>query len=273
MPRTNMRLWKGTGNWSVPVTAAASLSLPQLAVYVMHHPRLVKRRRDMSSRLEQVSARDVTWVLCANKEDIERLSAPVSACLFQGPGVQASNGSRSIALKHLIAYEDMRRRNLSEALMLEDDAAIPPDLWHRLSARWASRPDDADIFWLGGGFQGKDLQKHPLVDASFCDSQFAIRGRSLRIELECVRRRNMKDHIPRFITSAAYVMTRRGAASMQGWPVRGPSDKVISDVNYLCRPSVHSSVRNQSECHLLSQYGPHRWFVGTQSNETKTHIL
>ena len=81
-----------------------------LAVYMVHEPRLLARRRALRAQLAALGARDVTWVECANREDVAALSPTQAACLFQGPRVPAANGTRSLALKHLIAYDDVADR-------------------------------------------------------------------------------------------------------------------------------------------------------------------
>ena len=71
----------------------------------------------------------------------------------------------------------VRARGVPEALVIEDDALLPPELWARLAeptsvaaltnasplsdtrlsprprlaAPGAARPPDSEIFWLGGG--------------------------------------------------------------------------------------------------------------------------
>lgn len=153
--------FRAASNWSVTVNSTTSALQPQLAVFVMHYPRLRERRRLMHEQLAAMSAKDVTWMLCANREDVELLSPSAAACLFQGregwAELPPSNGSRSIALKHLLAFEVVRSRNLPEALILEDDAVLPLDLWWMLASPWAARPSDAHILWLGGGHRNQNL--------------------------------------------------------------------------------------------------------------------
>ena len=76
-PRSN---FKPTSNWSVSVNATTSAKQPQLPVFVMHYPRLRERRRLMHEQLAAMSAADVTWMLCANREDVELLTPSAASC-------------------------------------------------------------------------------------------------------------------------------------------------------------------------------------------------
>ena len=105
---------------------------------------------------------DVTWVDCANREDIAALDAKSRRCLhpeyvphpwarkgdITHPSAFAmANGTLSLALKHQLAARDIRKRGVRAALVLEDDALVPPDLWRRLGD--LAVPADADVFYLG----------------------------------------------------------------------------------------------------------------------------
>lgn len=254
-------------NWSSSVNASTSEQQPQLPIFVMHHPAYRERHRWMRLQLSAISALDVTWVLCANREDVDSLTPAASACLFQG-AVQPSNGSRSIALKHLLAYQQLRLRNISEALVLEDDVMLPLDLWFVLQAPWARRPPDTDLFWLGGG-RIFNFDEHRFPQTSYCGLKYNDRR---RLFTYCVMNRSnwwtqYKTSEPRFITSASYVISRKGAASMQGWPVIGPSDKAISDGQYVCRRRFWGAAstchKDAGTCRLGAQYGTSRWVIQT----------
>lgn len=61
-------------------------------------------------------------------------------------------------------------------------------------------------------------------------------------------------------------MTRRGAQSWRGWPVRAPADLVLSRGDLLCRSHLGAQ-----QCHLWKQYGPARWFVIQQNVDGRSH--
>ena len=100
------------------------------AVYIMHAPFLRRRRALLESALAAAqTATRVVWMLCANREDVERLSAASRSCLLQRmppaalrrlPTLPARNGTDSLALKHLLAYHDMRERRVGAALIIEE---------------------------------------------------------------------------------------------------------------------------------------------------------
>ena len=51
-----------------------------LPILVTHYPPLSTRRAKLEDRLAALGARDVTWILCANREDVERLPPAVFNC-------------------------------------------------------------------------------------------------------------------------------------------------------------------------------------------------
>ena len=230
----------------------------------------------METRLvEAGTTANVTWVLCANREDIEAMSVPLRRCLVQertlAPGsLQMANGTLSLAFKHLLVYEDIRSLGLSAALVLEDDAAIPPSFWAQLTHPSATVPPDADIFWLGGGHRNANLGTHRSLSGSqYCGDALALKRlagapyRPLRpgtpTPLYCVYQREWHKP-PAFIGAHAYIMTARGAESFRGWPVRGPADLVLSKQDYLCWGG-------SARCHMRTQYGPARW-IGMRSSHS-----
>lgn len=204
-------------------------------VYIMHHPRLISRRTAMESWLTAAdTTAEVTWVLCANREDVDAFSHGTRSCLVQPVPAYSSrslgNGTVSLALKHALAYWDMRMRRLPTAVMLEDDAAIPANFWRLLMQPFCTIPQDAHIFWLGGGHRGLSLRNGSHVALSgtpFCatshlgpSSYDALLPAPSVDQPACVVRRNLWT-VPSFIGSVAYIMTQTGAEAMRGWPVRG----------------------------------------------------
>lgn len=227
---------------------------------MLHHPRLAQRRKLLTTSLEQIRASDVTWVLCANGEEV----VASTSCLFRHRDAPKAAGTRSLAVKHLIVYRDVRQRRLAEALVLEDDAIVPSDLWVSLAAPWSTRPLDAAIFWLGGvirggGHFGRTNTTH--TPSSFCGQRSmrtvvegaaaAVHGDmarsaptnrpsanatnvttqratsrvvACRPEVHCVHRRNLGS-IPAFIGAVGYIITSRGALAMANIGVLAPADK------------------------------------------------
>ena len=124
-----------------------------LPVYVAVVPVLAHRLATITRRLEAAGAPDVTFVECANREDVQRLPPAQRACLHPH-GVRTewtmpehlANGTLSLAVKHTLTFRDLLRRRLPAALMLEDDALVPASLWASLAPY--ALPCDADLFWL-----------------------------------------------------------------------------------------------------------------------------
>ena len=112
-----------------PVYAAVSRNLPQ-------------RRVRLEQKLAALGGSDVTLVLCADKQDVGRLDGAERQCVhpeyvatrrwFHRGGL--SNGTLSLALKHQIIYAEVARRGLEAALVVEDDAVLPAELWRRCVA-------------------------------------------------------------------------------------------------------------------------------------------
>ena len=252
----------------------------QLPVYVIHHPLLRLRRQVMEARLAAAAtASAVTWVLCANREDVDSLSSASRACLFQFAvdrvdhkhyETSMSNGTRSLALKHLLVYADVRRQGLPAALVFEDDAGVPPSLWQQFTHQSFSIPPDADIFWLGGGHQNRNLglqiSMHGVNASRYCGPAAVLKAISGLppmkhapkkpggVPLYCTFRRDF-GQLPHFIGAVAYVITQRGARAWRGWPVRGPADLVLSRADLLCRPRGAHAERPRANASAASTGG------------------
>eukprot|EP00966_Prymnesium_polylepis_P289049 6676573-Prymnesium_polylepis.1 len=167
------------------------------------------------------------------------------------------------------------------ALMLEDDMALPADLWPRVLDLVDVLPSDAHVLWLGGSretFEGCDAyhklrcvrQIHPPI--SNCSLPACGAGR--------LRRRHLH-RPPTFLGTVAYVSTAAAAEALRGWPVRAPFDLAHSLADLLCwsddavgvpksgwelvprdrrARGARESVRQQ-RCHLMNQYGPPSWVL------------
>ena len=130
--------------------------LPQPAVYVLHAAHLTRRRASIEAQLKRLCAADVTWVLCCSKEQYEaELTDQQRFCIhpcvadnFWNPTRKPiANGTISLAMKHKAAYIDMMDRNLSSALVLEDDAHLQPDIWGHLKS--VRLPANATVYYVG----------------------------------------------------------------------------------------------------------------------------
>ena len=101
-------------------------------IYIVHAPHLVKRKESILQNLCNIHASSVTFVTCANRDFVEKLSSSERDCLytstfnpFDKRNTILQNGTISLALKHKIAYADIVRKKLKRAIVLEDDAFLP----------------------------------------------------------------------------------------------------------------------------------------------------
>lgn len=124
------------------------------AVFIMHYPRLLDRRRKLENMLAaQGLAGTVTWVEWDGL--FAQLSAPSLCCVFDcasGWWQRAVNGTKDLSLRHLYAYYQTYRLGLERVLVFEDDVALEGQA--NLSAvvrdivRWA--PRDLTSVMIGG---------------------------------------------------------------------------------------------------------------------------
>jgi len=226
----------------------ASMPLP---VYVFHHPALRERRALLEPQLSRIGASDVTWVLCANGHDaLATLDADQVSCVVQMWRLyHMGNGTISLAIKHLLAYRDMRLRAIPAALCLEDDADLPDDLWPRTLRMLRALPPLWHILWLGG----RDATQLHVYSTPF-NRELYFRKLSVQ---------------PLFLGAHAYVFSSCAAEAFLGWPVRGPADFAISHIQLTCwnRTGVGQG------CHIGKQYGPGYFIVHSHRNQSvRTHM-
>jgi len=60
-----------------------------------------------------------------------------------------TSGELGCALSHLHVLDDFLKRNLSSALIFEDDVQLAPGFWSNFSSMFADIPTDYDIVYLG----------------------------------------------------------------------------------------------------------------------------
>jgi hypothetical protein len=202
---------------------SSSVSVGMVPIYIMHAPFLVRRRAFMHGQLERLAARDVTWVTCANRQDVDQLSPTLRACAYPcvqmnrfgqvnastGEAIVLSNGTVSLALKHKLAAVDMYRRGLQMSLLLEDDATLPFNLWGRIAG--LQMPGDMQIFWLGSYSRRSNvgtLRGHTPVS-----NGIYLRNASL---------------FPVILGAVAYMLTSSGARIVAAEPVTTAADVAIS---------------------------------------------
>lgn len=203
---------------------AIGMLLPRFPVYVLHAPWLLRRHNFMQKQLVGLTAADVTWVTCANRGDVDSMSPAMRHCAY--PCVQMNryavmnkttdraeplaNGTVSLALKHKLAAYDILQRGLTAALVLEDDAVLPPDLWTQLAR--LQLPRACQLFWMGSYSSRTNvgtLADHPRI-------------------ADNVHRRDASRGFPVILGAVGYVLFRSGAQLVASEPVTTAADIAIS---------------------------------------------
>ena len=269
--------------------------LPQLAVYVLSVPALAQRARRMTQRLTAARVHDVTWVYCANRDHVAHFDAATRACIHpeyvQHPwsrGAVMANGTLSLAIKHQIAARDIVQRGLPAAIVLEDDAIVPSDLWRRLAL--LETPRDADVFYLGSYSSRAHvgtLRAEPAVVAAASVSSGgggkAARGGGGSGSGSgglSIHRRTAGGQ-PLLLGANAYILFAKAAAALLA-PIVTEADITLTllDAPTQCRTQRGTAGRAPvpERCsHLRTppprQFGPSAWLMGqdTQHVEQKTH--
>ncbi len=242
----------------------------------------------MMERLAAVGAPDLTLLTCANREDVDALSASDRNCLHPEYVVThwsccwsrktrcdqprcatgMRNGTLSLALKHQLAYRDVVRRGLARALILEDDSHLPSDMWASLAPYMRALPAEWHVFFAGSysrNPRGGTLRDEPtLPSPDDAAPRVHVRGAEARNGTR-----------PAIVGSNAYVVTAEGARLLLQ-PVRAETDIQLSllSPSPLCKrttPWCYPAVTTQrhcgeprADCPITPpprQYGPSRWLV------------
>ena len=249
--------------WS---TGRSSMRPPaQMPIFVAHAARLRRRREHIEMQLQKVGAEDVTFVLCADADVVAGLDPAIYTCLHPGytktywsrPGVaRLPNGTLSLALKHRLAHAEAARRKLRAALIIEDDAVLPLDLWSRLSEY--TIPTDASIFFLGSYSRSLNPK------LTLASSQLVL-GTQPPVH----RRHNGSTgkSPPHILGTVAYLLLEPGARALHNKPVRAESDVDLS----LLAPTAWCGPTSP-ECAVAAppaQYGPARWLIWQDESLSK----
>ena len=230
-------------------TYTFSYKSKNIPTYVIHAPHLVKRKESILRNLRNIHTSSVTFVTCANRDFVNRLSYTERDCLytstfnpFDKKNTILQNGTISLALKHKIAYADIVKRKLKRAVVLEDDAFLPTRFWDKMQS--FQLPPDTDIFYMGSYSKLNDwnvLKWDPIVK----NTNPVIHKRS------CHSKGRMNKHLG----AIAYLIYYKGAAKLLETNIKVTPDSALSAMN--C---------NYSRCTfckyaLPNQYGPSKWFV------------
>ena len=248
-----------------------------LPIYATVVPvRLRERMEALERRLAALGSPSVTFIECANREDVAALSAEERMCVhpryfrmdLRGIPEELSNGTLSLSLKHALAYFDVVHRDLPAALVLEDDAMVPASLWRQLAAYHV--PCDASIFWLSA--YRNNMGTFSLAGAAFRPVQPSAEAVHIPDGPTIYRRLENNSEYPVIISAAGYIIFARGARLMMTHPVYAPADVAISCLTPQCMgsgPKATFELRAPS-----GQYGPGRWFFGQNQNISGgTHLL
>lgn len=89
--------------------------------FVVHDPRLVHRREFLEKHLQERGVTDVEWITGFNSD------SKLVKWLHQWTGTPMALGYLSCTVKHYIILGEMVRKNINEAVILEDDVVLHKD--------------------------------------------------------------------------------------------------------------------------------------------------
>ena len=125
-----------------------NLTLP---FYVTNIPLLSKRREHTITQLKRIFVTDVTWVHCANGDEV---ASNRTKTLGIHPEIVTTRwtknmtvlmpGTLSLAMKHLLAIYDASLRKLHHAAIVEDDITFETTM-HQIQSFIAQTPADARV--------------------------------------------------------------------------------------------------------------------------------
>lgn len=244
---------------------SAHQTISYLPIYVAHARGLRARRRLLEDRLLVIGAPDLTFVLCADASDVGSLDIAARQCLhpsytrtrWSPASGQLSNGTLSLALKHRLAHWDMLHRRMPAALVIEDDAFLPANLWDQIAEYHV--PTDAHLFFLGS----YSPNKNPRMTLSSAPSLTWPHHRKDKA-LTVHRREAVKE--PLIIGTVAYVVFASGARLLQR-PVYAEADVDLT----LLQIEKHCSANPCINSAPPNQYGPSNWIVWPVPNQENTH--
>lgn len=178
------------------------------AIFVIHYKPLVHRKSEMEHRVKTVFNSSPIFIDDLDKNE---LSATDIACVSNRHAQQkfikrsTKKGEDSLTLKHMAILNFMVERNLTNVLVLEDDARFFQVDWRSPSSQWQTLlqelPPDYDLVMLsaydGWAKRGLQIRKHLWL---------AQQGR----------------------VSSAYLVSRKGALNMlRTLPIVAPFDVQI----------------------------------------------
>lgn len=127
------------------------------AVFVLHYKPLSQRKKTMKDRVMSVLHSDPIWVEDLDAEELTNADIEcVSNRKIQHPYIHrnTTKGEDSLTLKHMAVYNFMVEQNLTNVLVLEDDATFLTSDWRTDSSLWKSilrdLPVDYDMVMLSG---------------------------------------------------------------------------------------------------------------------------
>lgn len=260
---------------------ADNASRLQLPIYVTHAPFLYERGVFMRAQLAALHTEDVTWVECFNRDHAANLTRAALDCLYPCTTFQRtimSNGTLSLAVKHRLAAFDIMNRNLSAALVLEDDAALPFDLWSQLAR--VHLPSDAAILHLGSYSVRSTIGTLSFRHGAGCHTRMEESGAPLLSSVHKMQkpievwRRNFSC-FPTVFGTVAYVLLARGARKHARGPITAPSDFGLTGRNeykahgkgrLVCKGPENASF-SPSESVPHPSYAVGKWLVNPMSEE------
>jgi GR25 family glycosyltransferase involved in LPS biosynthesis len=128
--------------------------MTEIKIFVLHYTKLADRKASILRQFQEQGITNFEFVELYDKDSL----TPVQLQKFE-PNLKLSE--ISLFLKHIYVYHQIASR-YEEALILEDDAILPPNFLLTLNAYRQQLPPDYNLLFIGDGCNfhvPKELQK------------------------------------------------------------------------------------------------------------------
>jgi GR25 family glycosyltransferase involved in LPS biosynthesis len=218
-------------------------SIFKIKTYVIHSPKLSTRYDLVLKQLTLHKFGKVTFVECADRKDIEELSTYDFNCLhpwqentrYKYNTKQMPRGKVSPHSKHRIAWQDMVSKNISKALILEDDVILINNFQSLATNLLRIAPPKVEIMLFGSYSNARaygTLNNAPL----YKENMHCIYNNTNRV----------------LFGTVSYVIWRKKASRLINHPITSPSDVEVTYRDYtnsrkfICGPSQWIAWPNKS---------------------------
>lgn len=157
-------------------------------IYICHYTKLSERKPVLSEQLEKLNITVYTeWVEVYDKEDIDFKKLEESLPNINKPmklnnihnNRKLRQSEISLILKHNYIWNDMIKNNISDVIVLEDDALLDDDFIKKFNLYIQELPNDYDLLWIGSccNLHSKNIEPNKHIyreDGSRCTHGYMI---------------------------------------------------------------------------------------------------